>query len=415
MVGALSDRMESRHGRRHPFLFAAALPLPIFFYLTFAPPAGLSDAGLFLWLTATAVLTRGSMTLFHVPHLALGAELSADYDKRSGISTLQNVFARIGAGVAGVLGFLVFLRATNEFPDGRFNPAAYPRFAFCLALLMFATILLSAWNTRSRIPYLAKPDAQTRAGHAIGNMLRGNRDALRMRSFRALFLGTLVMFTAWGVAISLGLHLATYFWRVTTTELVFWGIAASAGMYVGYGYWLRRANATDKKSVFLQGGVLFMVATVLPPLCRVAGFWPDVGAPLYLPLYIITTGGIAHFGIAATAVTGRSMMADVTDEDELRCGQRREGIFFGATSFAAKAFFGVGSLIAGLVFDFVGLREGMSVESAPLTVVRDLGLTLGLSILFLVGLSLALFARYDLTRERCAEVQGLLAASREAA
>ena len=113
-----------------------------------------------MWMLVTAVLTRASMTLFHVPHLALGSELSTDYNERSNIATLQNVFARIGAGLAGGLGLLVFLRATNEFPDGRFNAAAYPQFAFTLSLLMFAAVVLSAWNTRSRIPYLSKPDAE---------------------------------------------------------------------------------------------------------------------------------------------------------------------------------------------------------------------------------------------------------------
>jgi Na+/melibiose symporter-like transporter len=236
-------------------------------------------------------------------------------------------------------------------------------------------------------------------------MMRGMFAAMQMRSFRALFLGTLVMFVAWGVTVSLGLHLATYFWQVSTMMILLWGIGMSIGMFAGYAYWLRRANATDKKSVFIRGGLIFTVATVLPPFLRVAGLWPEVGSPLYVPLWILTTGTIAHFGIAASAVTGRAMMADVTDEDELRTGQRREGIFFGATSFAGKAFFGVGSLIAGLVFDLVGLEKGMRVEEAPATIVHDLGLILGFSILLMVGFSLILFARYDLTRERCTEVR----------
>jgi Na+/melibiose symporter-like transporter len=216
------------------------------------------------------------------------------------------------------------------------------------------------------------------------------------------------MFVAWGVTISLGLHLATYFWRVGTLELVYWGIGAAVGIYAGLGYWLRRANGTDKKPVFIRGGIVFLVATVLPPFLRVLGWWPAEGSALYLPAWILSTGAIAHFGIAATMVTGRSMMADVTDEDEVKTGRRREGVFFGATSFAAKAFFGVGSLIAGLVFDFVGLEKGMAMDAAPVTVVRDLGLTLGTSILLLVGASLVIFARYDLTRERCRELRKAL-------
>ena len=102
------------------------------------------------------------------------------------------------------------------------------------------------------------------------------------------------------------------------------------------------------------------------------------------------------------------MMADVTDEDELRTGRRREGLFFGATSFAAKAFFGVGSQIAGVIFDAVGLEKGMEVAEAPATVVRDLGMTLGLSVLILIGLSLLFFARFDLSRDRCTRMRAEL-------
>ena len=99
------------------------------------------------------------------------------------------------------------------------------------------------------------------------------------------------------------------------------------------------------------------------------------------------------------------MMADVTDEDEVLTGRRRAGLFFGATSFAAKAFFGVGALLAGLVFDAVGLTRGMAAGDAPATVVRDLGLTVGFSVLVLVGASVLIFARYDLTRERARELR----------
>ena len=233
LIGALSDRLDTRWGRRHPFLFASAIPLPIFFYLTFAPPAHFSQLELFLWLTVNTVLTRASMTLFHVPHLALGSELSNDFEERSRLVTLQYLFTRIGSGVAGGLGFLVFLRSTEPFPDGRFNAGAYPPFALTLSVLMVVTILLSAWNTRSRIPYLAKPDAETLQEHAIGGMVRGLREAMQLSSFRTLFWGTLVMFVAWGVTVSLGLHLATYFWRVTTTEIVYWGIGAGIGIYAG--------------------------------------------------------------------------------------------------------------------------------------------------------------------------------------
>ena len=126
LVGVLSDRLHSRWGRRHPFLYASALPVAVSFYLVFVPPPGLSQAGLFAWLTAFTVLCRIAITLFYVPHMALGAELSSDYEERTRIVMTRYYFARGGQAAAGALGLLVFMRSTPEFERGQLNPAAYP-------------------------------------------------------------------------------------------------------------------------------------------------------------------------------------------------------------------------------------------------------------------------------------------------
>ncbi|MFM8356815.1 MAG: MFS transporter, partial [Gammaproteobacteria bacterium] len=58
LVGSWSDSFRSRLGRRHPFMYASALPLGVSLYLAFSPPDGLSETGLFVWLTVFAVLVR---------------------------------------------------------------------------------------------------------------------------------------------------------------------------------------------------------------------------------------------------------------------------------------------------------------------------------------------------------------------
>ena len=85
LAGSLSDNFRSKFGRRHPFMYASAVPLALAFYGLFSPLAGLSEWGLFAWLTLFAVLTRGAMTLYHVPHLALGAEMTENYQERTRI------------------------------------------------------------------------------------------------------------------------------------------------------------------------------------------------------------------------------------------------------------------------------------------------------------------------------------------
>lgn len=410
LTGVLSDRLRSRWGRRHPFMVASALPLVVFFYLSFSPPPDLDQQQLFAWLAVTAVLTRGSMTLFHVPHLALGAELSKDYEERTSIVTLQFLYTRTGHALVGALAFLWFFRATPEYEEGRLNPAAYTELAATLCVLMFAAILLSAWKTRERIRWLSRVDTVGERPGVLSTLLRDFVESLGNPSFRALFLGLMLNFVCWGVAIALGLHNATYFWFVSNEQLLVWGIFMGLGIFVGLFWWGGVAQRVDKKPVFIWGLALFTVSTALPVLLKLAGLWPEQGSFAYVALWSVTTGLIAHFGIAATMVTGRSMMADVTDEDALQHGRRREGIFFGAVSFSAKAAFGVGSLIAGFVVELVGLVPGQDPATAGPEIVNGLGTTLCVAIALLCGGSLLFFSRYDLDRARHAEIAAALEA-----
>jgi Na+/melibiose symporter-like transporter len=408
LVGVVSDRLSSRWGRRHPFLYASAIPLGVFFYLTFAPPAGLTELELFAWLTGFAILTRGSMTLFSVPHLALGAELSTDYEERTNIVTLQFLFARTGHALAGGLAFLWFFRPTPEYAEGRLNPEAYPALALFLAVAMVTAVILSAWKTHHRIPHLRAPEPEPGRRAVASAVFLEFADSLRNASFRALFLGLMLTYVSWGVATALGLHLATYFWFVSNEELLVWGVITGIGIFGGLPWWRSVAVRLDKKPTFIWGLCIYTVFTAAPPLLKLAGAWPAQGSPLYVPLWCLTTGLVAHFGIAATMVTGRSMMADVTDEDALENGRRREGVFFGAVSFSAKASFGIGSQIAGFVVDAVGLKPHQAPEAVGPDVVTGLGLTLGLSILLLCGASIAFFSRYRISRERHSEIRAAL-------
>jgi Na+/melibiose symporter-like transporter len=410
LVGAWSDRVASRWGRRHPFLYVSAVPLAVCFYLVFTPPAGLGAWGLFAWLCTFAVLTRAATTLFNVPHLALGAELSRDYEERNQIVALQFFFERAGHGLAGMLAFLWFFRPSAAFPDGQLDPAAYPHLALVISAMTLFSVWLSAARTQHRIPYLAAPDPALRQRAFARSALADVVASLGNASFRALFLGLLLTYAALGVATALSIHLGTYFWRVTTDQMLIWGILAGFAVFFGLGFWTRAAERLDKKPVFLIGITCFTLFTALPTFCKLAGLFPAHDSALYLPVWIGTTGVIGQFFLAATMVTGRSMMADVTDEDALQHGRRREGVFFGAASFASKAAFGIGSQIAGFAVDWSGLQPNAKPEEVGPAVVQALGATLGLSVMALCGLSLAFFSRYRLTRARHAEVQAALAA-----
>jgi Na+/melibiose symporter-like transporter len=69
-------------------MYLSAVPLAVAFVGLFSPPDSMCQFGLFAWLTIFAILTRGAMTLYHVPHLALGAELTKNFHQRTKIVAL---------------------------------------------------------------------------------------------------------------------------------------------------------------------------------------------------------------------------------------------------------------------------------------------------------------------------------------
>ena len=96
VIGSWSDSLRSRWGRRHPFMYAGAIPFAISFYLLFAPPAGMTELQTFAWLVVFSVLTRTTQSVYSIPHSSLTAELSPDYQERTLLSSLRSLLQSMG-------------------------------------------------------------------------------------------------------------------------------------------------------------------------------------------------------------------------------------------------------------------------------------------------------------------------------
>jgi GPH family glycoside/pentoside/hexuronide:cation symporter len=398
IVGAYSDRTQSRWGRRHPYMVAAVLPYALVFYLLWVPPMSLGQLGLFLWLMVTYALLQLCLTVYHVPYLALGAEISDDYDERTHIVMQRSVWDRIGRSIAGTLILLVFFRATTEYPNGQLNPEAYPRFALLFAILMPIVMFAAAWKTRDRIPHLRK-DHPPAGVHPLRSMIRDMRDALQYRAFRSIFAAHVAMNIGWGVTGMLGLHMMTYFWKVDTNMLFIWGVGMTAGVFVGLPFWARRATHIDKKATYMWGLTLYILFMATPCLLRALGFWVAEGSTADIVLYVTLTGFVAHFGLCAGGVVTGSMLADIADLDELTHGRRREGIFFGVESFGGKMLTGMGSVVAGFIIDLVGVASLDPADATP-EVGRNLGLAFGGAVFVFMCIATVCISFYDLNHAR---------------
>lgn len=411
LIGSLSDSFESRLGRRHPFMYAAALPMAVTFYLVFSPPDGLSERGLLAWLLGGAVAARAAMTLYHVPHLSLGAELSWDYTERARI-----VAYRVVGGFGGAVAFFavsarLFFQPSAAFPDGQLDASAYQPMALAVGCAMGLLIVLSAGGTHHRIPYLVRPKRV--AAFSPRRLAREMREALGNRNFLMFFLSVLCFLVGRGFSDGLGIFMGTYFWELETRDIFQVTALSLAGIVVGTPVWAWAVRWWEKRTVFLVGCGGLGLFTALAPVFKIVGWFPDPADPLYLPLIY----GVMFFAstvVAGAVVVPGAMMADVADEHELLTGRRQEGIFFGALSFSGKAAAGLGGWMAGMALEAIRFPKPASAAEtiAPGSVAPETLLALGLVAgpgLAVFGVAAVWFAsHYALDRRRHMEIAAQL-------
>lgn len=128
VVGYWSDNFRSKWGRRHPFMYASAIPVAVCFYLLWVPPRGWDHDALFWYLLVLAVLIRTAITFFETPSAALGPELTRDYDDRSTLQSWRSFFGWTGGNAMTVTMFLfIFLPSSHRrFPTASSTPTPTP-------------------------------------------------------------------------------------------------------------------------------------------------------------------------------------------------------------------------------------------------------------------------------------------------
>jgi len=394
LIGAVSDNFRSRWGRRHPFMYAAALPMGTCFVLLFHPPA-LGQFGLFCWMLLFAVGVRASMTLYAIPSAALVAEMTSHYDERTSLISFRVLSGWLGGIAAAQAGYLYFFAPSAEFADGRLDPNAYGAFALAGGIAIVCAIVVCAAGTHRLIPSLKQPSGPT--GFSLGRFLRELRQVFGNRAYRVLVLTILTVATATGFTDVMGLYVNTYFWEFNTEQLALLVVGALVGTVLAFVLTAPIAHRTDKRTMALATMLVIVVIGPLPVVLRLVDLMPANGDPLLLPIMIAWTALIVFVAVAITILVG-SMIADTIDQNELVTGQRQEGMFSAGFGLTAKATSGLGGFFAGVVLDVVQFPTGTTAGQVDPSTVFGLGFAVGPGIFLFWVVALAILWRYPLTR-----------------
>lgn len=407
LIGSLSDAWHSRLGRRLPFMLVGAPAAALLFVLIFSLPAHWGTGALLAWVAAISILLRVAVSLFILPHQAVGAEVSDDGVERSMIVALRVGIGMVGILVALALGFGFFFAG----PDGLSRRESYAPFAATLAAIGFAGAAVSCWATAATRE--RQHAARRRAGSSLSELVEGLHEVMGNRSFRVLFIGAVTFFVAMGTNLSLGLHANTWFWHLSTAQTKLATLAIFAGLVLGAPIAGPMLARMEKRTVLLIGLVGMAVAQGGPAALRLCGLLEAQGDALLAVLASVLLGG--NLLLSAAFIAFGSMMADAADEHELLFNARREGLYFAGWAFANKAAVGAGTLIAGLVLQAISFPTNAGSDAAaslPAHTTAWLGICFGPGCALLTLCSAGVTLLYRIDRRTHAGILRALATRR---
>jgi len=395
IIGYWSDRTQSRWGRRHPFMYAAALPVAACYALLWNPP-NWGTQGLFFYLLSMAVLIRTLITLFETPSTALLPELTSDYDERTAVQSWRLFFGWSGGTTLAIIMFGFLLVPTLEQPIGTLNRQGYATYGWLAGGIIFVAILVSALGTQRFVRYRG-PEPSSSVG-SLKDVFHEITETLVNRNFFALFMSSIAGAVATGLTASVAFLLLTYFWEFSSRQIFYWTSLIVVSALIGLLIAPRIAKRLGKKRAVIGLGMVAFAIQPLPIVLRLFNLLPENGDPALFP--IVATINVLDLGliIAMQAVLG-SMVADLVEQSEVSTGRRNEGVFFSAMTFIRKTNQGIGIFVAGLLLQFVGFPDGVAPGTVDDSILWNLGALLVPCQLILWGLMLWALVYYQIDKE----------------
>jgi GPH family glycoside/pentoside/hexuronide:cation symporter len=463
IVGVMSDRSRSRFGRRLPWMLCGAIPFGILFFLQWIVPHFSNNESIDRWLLFAYYVFIGivfniAFTIVNLPYTALTPELTQDYNERTNLNSFRFTFS-IGGSILSLLlaGIIFDIYSQNLIEQ-------YQVLGFICALLSVIPIFWCVMCLQERG---ARPILNRRAKKILGQILIAIGIAAflwaiaqiifvssdRLAGILAVIFAILIILFGISLllirpephlidrqairsqidtdlALSFGEQLKIVFANkpflyVIGIYLCSWlavQLTASVMPYFVVS-WMGLPNKVFPQVALAVQGTALVMLYVGSFLSR--KFGKKAVYFMGMSLWIITQGGLfflqpgqvslmyflaflAGFGVSVAYLIPWSMMPDVIELDELKTGQRREGIFYGFMVLLQKIGLALGLFLVGLALEWSGFIEsaaGQPSPTQPASALLAIRIAIGpLPTLCLIGgLFLAYF--YPITEEVHAQIR----------
>jgi len=420
VMGYFSDNLHTRWGRRRPLIVLGAILQAVAFGAIWMVPEGLGSTGLALWLGITLMIFYTAYTVFSVPFISLGYEMTPDYDERTRVQAYGGFFGKVGEYLYSWMFPLSSLAVFGSALGG------VRAVGWLVAFFIMGVLgVLPGLFVRER--YYRKASAQ----HKVP-LFASLKQSFLNRAFVVLVALSVLQILAGIAASSIDYYLIVYYlcdgdvavgsiWKaLLSSAYATVGILAIYPVtWLATHYGKRNAMACVFGLVFIGAGVKWYVFTPGDG----GAFWVWLDHRLdHLPFlgFLATPGNLwkimldplfcGPIWIAINVLTP-SMFADVCDLDEYKHGMRREGVFGAAFSWIQKTGFSLAFFVSGTALAWVGFRVELGGAQSPETFL-SMRLVLALSTALWAVLAIVLLLMFPLTRAKAAEIRAALEARR---
>jgi Na+/melibiose symporter-like transporter len=335
LVGYLSDRTKNKFGRRRSWILASCIPISIGFYAVFSPPENFQGQYLIFWMALSILTFYSAMTLFFVPHMALGAELSNDYHERSKLFGIRHICYTIGSSIS--LGTIYLLINEELSLNGDVRQLAKDQAIFAV-LIMTILISLSVFKLREKTEF---------QGRVKANPLKAFRDVWLNPHAKLLIIVTFIENIGSAAIATLTLYISQYVVGAPAWAPIII-LAYMIPSILSVPLWLPLSTYFGKIKVWVSSMMLTAVSF--------GGmfFLPFISSMEERLTLIIILAFFAGLASGCGGTIGPSVQGDVIDYDEYTTYERKEGTYFAAWNFIFKSAYGVMLLMTGFVLQIAG-------------------------------------------------------------
>ena len=402
IMGFISDNTKSKWGRRRQYVLIGGIIMGIAYIFMWQLYKDNSLEYNFWYFFLWSIVFYLGLTLFSVPYVAMGYEMSDDFHERTNIMAVAQWIGQWAWVIAPW--FWIIMYDPDWFPSA---DVAVRELAIWVAIPCALAAIVPAIfiKSKSTVNEDYEPLNVTNMGGSLLKILKSFKEAFKIPEFRKICGATFLIFNAFNTVASLTFFVIVY--------KLFNGDAAATGIWVALFGCLGALGTT-----FI---VIPIVAWMSKKMGKKKAFMLAQGISVvgYIMLYFLFVPGkpwlyiiglpFFSFGIGSLFTIMMSMTADVIDIDELNSGKRREGIFGAIYWWMVKVGFAIAGALSGVIIAFVGFNP-------ELATTEQQGAVDGLHAFFcffpMVGtiVAMLIMRNYDVTEERANEIRATLEA-----